>query len=186
VEKGAAAVPTLVVIAYADETSAATAGEQAQRLVRHLEIEPDAIAVARRDGHGLLHLTTNHRPVAGDVSWGIFWMLVFALLFDPPSPDRANGTDAGVDDLLEMIARSGVDEPFRARVRDRLIPGTSALFLALGAARPDRIVEVLGQYGGELLQTTMTADQVAALREAVHGDGTTPVSAGRDRAPGTG
>ena len=45
-------MPTLSVIAYRDETSAATAGEQVQRLVRHLRIEPDAIAVARRDGTG--------------------------------------------------------------------------------------------------------------------------------------
>ena len=180
-------MPTLVVIAYADETSAATAGEQAQRLVRHLEIETDAIAEARRDGHGQLHLTTNHRPVAGDVSWGIFWMLVFALLFDPPSP-REEETGSGMDALLEMIAGSGVDESFQVQVRDRLTPGTSALFLALGAARPDRIPEILGQYGGELLQTTVTADRFAALREAVHGGGTTAgaVSAGRDPAPGTG
>jgi len=196
-------MPTLVVIAYGDETSAATAGEQAQRLARHLEIGPDAIAVARRDGHGRFHLTTNHRPAAGEVSWGIVWMLVFALLFDRPSSDRRHETDAGIDagtgigggtdggtaPLLGMIAGSGVDEAFRVRVRDRLTPGTSALFLALGAARPDRAVEMLGQYGGELLQTTMTPAGLAALREALHGRpdrlaGT--VSAGRARAPGSG
>jgi uncharacterized membrane protein len=206
-------MPTLVVIAYGDETSAATAGEQAQRLARYLEIGSDAIAVARRDGHGRFHLTTNHRPAAGEVSWGIVWMLVFALLFDRPSPDRRHETDAGTDDgidagshpgtggrsddstddgtapLLGMIAGSGVDEAFRVRVRDRLTPGTSALFLALGVARPDRAVEMLGQYGGELLQTTMTPAGLAALREALHGRpdrlaGT--VSAGRVRAPGSG
>ena len=199
-------MPTLVVIAYGDETSAATAGEQAQRLARYLEIGPDAIAVARRDGHGRFHLTTNHRPAAGEVSWGIVWMLVFALLFDRPSPDRRHETDAGIDagtgtgggtdggtdgtaPLLGMIASSGVDEAFRVRVRDRLTAGTSALFLALGAARPDRAVEMLGQYGGELLQTTMTPAGLAALREALHGRpdrlaGT--VSAGRVRAPGSG
>lgn len=182
-------MPTLVVVAYRDETSAATAGEQAHRLVRHLEIEPDAVAVARRDGHGRFHLTTNHQPVAGDVSWGMVWMLVFALLFGPPSPGRRHDADVGIDPLLEMIAGSGVDEPFQARVRDRLGPGTSALFLALGTAGSDRVVEVLGQYGGELLQTTMTAAELAALRKALHGlpaTGPAAVIAGRDRAPGTG
>lgn len=115
-------------------------------------------------------------------------MLIFALVFDPASPDRQDRTDAGLDALLEMIAGSGVDEPFRARVRDRLTPRTSALFLALGAAGPDRVVEVLGQYGGELLHATMTAGGLAALRDALHGSRTTAgaVSAGRDRAPGTG
>jgi uncharacterized membrane protein len=59
-------MPTLVVLAYRDETSAATAGEQVQRLVRHLGIEPDAVAVVRRDRDGRFHLTTNHQPVAGE------------------------------------------------------------------------------------------------------------------------
>ena len=182
---------TLVVIAYADDTSAATAGEQAQRIARHLEIEPDAVAVARRDRHGRFHLTTNHRPVTGEVSWGIVWMLVFALLFDPPPPDRrhATGTGGGIDRLLEMITGSGVDEAFRVRVRDRLTPGTSALFLALGTGRSERVVEVLGPYGGELLQTTMTEAGLAALREALHdgpGGPAGAVSAGRARAPGSG
>ena len=202
-------MPTLVVIAYGDETSAATAGEQAQRLARYLEIGPDAIAVARRDGHGRFHLTTNHRPAAGEVSWGIVWMLVFTLLFDRPSPDRRHETDAGIDagshpgtggrsddsaddgtaPLLGMIAGSGVDEAFRVRVRDRLTPGTSALFLALGVAPPDRAVEMLGQYGGEPLQTTWTPAGLAALREALHGRRdrlADTVSAGRARAPGSG
>ena len=114
-------MPTLVVIAYRDETSAATAGEQVQRLVRHLRIEPDAIAVVRRDRDGRFHLTTNHHPVGGDVTWGMVWMLVFELLFDPPSPGRPD--DAGLDALLELVAGSGVDERFQAEVRDRLGPG---------------------------------------------------------------
>lgn len=182
-------MPTLVVVAYRDETSADTAGEQAQRLVRQLEVETDAIAVVRRDGHGRFHLTTNHHPVAGEVNWGIVWMLVFALLFDPPSPGRGDRAEAGIDALLGMIAGSGVDEPFQAEVRGRLVPGTSALFLALGATGPDRVVEVLGQFGGELLHTTMSAARLGALREALHGGpaiGPAAVSAGRGRAPGTG
>jgi uncharacterized membrane protein len=198
-------VRTLVVIAYRDETSAATAGEEAQRLVRHLGIEPDAIAVVRRDRTGRFHLTTSHHPVAGEMSWGMVWMLVFALLFAPPSSRRRHrsgpdadpdaglgaGLGAGLDPLLEMIARSGVDERFQTEVRDRLDPGTSALFLALGAVPPDRAAATLGRFGGEVLQTTMTSAQVGALHELLHGaPAVTPLnpslSAGRDPTRGTG
>lgn len=188
---------TLVVIAYRDETSAATAGEEAQRLVRHLGIEPDAIAVVRRDRTGRFHLTTSHHPVAGEMSWGMVWMLVFALVFAPPSSGRRHRSgpdadpDAGLDPLLEMIARSGVDERFQTEVRDRLDPGTSALFLALGAVPPDRAAATLGRFGGEVLQTAMTSAQAGALRELLHGaPAVTPpnpaLSAGRDPARGTG
>ena len=164
-------MPTLVVIAYRDETSAATAGEQAQRLVRHLgdRAGRGRRGPAGRDGR--FHLTTNHHPAAGEVSWGMVWMLVFALLFDRPSPGRGTrpAPAAASTALLELIAGSGVDERVPGRVRDRLDPGTSALFLALGTGQPDRVVEVLGPYGGEVLQTTMTAAGLAALREALHG-----------------
>ena len=184
-------MPTLVVIAYRDETSATTAGEEAQRLVRHLGIEPDAIAVVRRDGAGRFQLTTNHHPVTGDATWGRVWMLVFELLFAPPTttlPGRPH--DAGLDPLLEMVAGGGVDERFQADVRDRLDPGTSALFLALGTGPSHRLVEVLGHFGGEVLQTTMAAATLAALQEALYGGPAAvsepALSAGRDPARGTG
>ena len=181
-------MPNLVVIAYRDETSAATAGEEAHRLVRHLGIEPDAIAVVRRDRTGRFHLTTHHHPVAGDVTWGMAWMLVFALLFDPPTPGRPH--DHGLDALLAAIARSGVDDRFRTEVRDRLDPATSALFLALGTVPPERAGELLGQFGGEMLQTTLAARPLAALQELLHA-ATAPaaepaLSAGRGPARGTG
>jgi uncharacterized membrane protein len=183
-------MPTLVVLAYRDETSAATAGEHAQRLVRHLGIEPDAVAVVRRDRDGRFHLTTNHHPVAGDATWGMVWMLVFALLFAPPRPGRPY--DEGLGALLEMIGASGVDRRFQAEVRARLDPGTSALFLAVRTGPTDRVVEVLGHYGGEVLQTTMTAAQLAALQEVLHGGPAATsgpaaaLSAGRGRGRGTG
>jgi uncharacterized membrane protein len=180
-------MPTLAVIAYRDETSAATAGEQVQRLVRHLGIEPDAIAVVRRDRDGRFHLTTNHHPVAGDVTWAMVWMLVFALLFARPSPGRPD--DTGLDGLLELLVAGGLDERFQADVLDRLDPGTSALFLGLGAGPPDRVVDVLGDYGGEVLPATISAAGLAAVQEVLYGRaaGSEPaLSAGPDPARGTG
>ncbi|HEY7103751.1 MAG TPA: DUF1269 domain-containing protein [Mycobacteriales bacterium] len=178
-------MPTLVVLAYRDETSAAAAGEQVQRLVRHLRIEPDTVAVVRRDRDGRFHLTTNHQPVAGELSWGIGWMLVFALLFAPP-PDRQ--ADAGLDALLELVAAGGLDGRVQAEIRERLGPGTSALFLALdGEEQTDRLVDVLGPYGGQALRTTMSADRLAALQEALHGAAEAlALSGGRDPARGSG
>jgi uncharacterized membrane protein len=174
-------MPILLVIAYRDETSAAAAGEQVQRLVRYLRIEPDAVAVVRRGRDGRFHLATNHRPVAGELSWGLVWMLVFVLLLGRPAGAR-------LDPLLELVAGSGLDGRFGAEIRDRLDPGTSALFLALEDDQLDRVVDVLGPYGGEVLPTTVTAAQVAALRETLHGAGTAApaLSADRDPAPGSG
>lgn len=183
-EKGAAPLmPTLVVLTYRDETSAATAGEQVQRLVRHLRIEPEAVAVVRRDRDGRFHLTTNHRPAAGEGSPGLVWMLVSALLFAAP-PGRPAG--AGLDPVLELVTAGGLDGHFQDELRDRVGPGTSALFVLAGGGT-DRLVDVLGPYGGELLRTTMSTERLAALREALPAAAEAmALSGGRDRAPGTG
>ena len=183
-EKGAVPLmPTLVVLTYRDETSAATAGEQVQRLVRHLRIEPEAVAVVRRDRDGWFHLTTNHQPAAGEVSSGLVWMLVFALLFAVP-PARPAG--AGLDPVLELVTAGGLDRHFQDELRDRVGPGTSALFV-LAEGGTDRLVDVLAPYGGELLRTTMSAERLAALREALPAAAEAmALSGGRDRAPGSG
>jgi uncharacterized membrane protein len=179
-------MPTLVVIAYRDETSAATAGEQVQRLVRHLQVEPDAVAVVRLDRDGRVELTTHHRPVDDEASWGMVWMLVFALLFARAAPRDQD--DAGLGGMLELVAAGGVDERFRSAIDDRLGPGTSALFVAVEGEQADRVLDVLGPYGGEVLRTSLSADRLAALQQALHG--TAPsgpaVNAGRDPARGNG
>ena len=181
-------MPTLVVVAYPDETSAATAGEQVQRLVRHLRVEPDAVAVLRRDRDGRFHLTTNHRPVAGEPGWGMVWMLAFALLF-APRPDRPDQpAGAGLDGLLELVATGGIEQRFRTWIRDRLAPGTSALLLAVEGEQADRVAAVLGPYGGEVLPAAVTTRRPAALHEALHRAAVSALalSAGRDPARGTG
>ena len=183
-EKGAASLmPTLVVLTYRDETSATTAGEQVQRLVRHLRIEPEAVAVVRRARDGRFHLTTNHQLAVGELSSGLVWMLVFALLFAAP-PGRPAG--AGRDAVLELVTAGGLDRHFQDELRDRLGPGTSALFL-LAEGGTDRLVDVLGPYGGELLRITMSAERLAALREALPAAAEAmALSGGRGRAPGSG
>ncbi len=54
---------TLIAIGYPDETTATAAGDEAERLAKDLIIQPDAIAVIRRDVDGQYHVTTNHHAV---------------------------------------------------------------------------------------------------------------------------
>jgi uncharacterized membrane protein len=74
----------LIAIGYPDETTAAQASAEAQRLAQDLVIEPDAIATIVRDADGKYHVTTSHHPVGGGATWGMFWGLLFGLLFFVP------------------------------------------------------------------------------------------------------
>jgi uncharacterized membrane protein len=75
----------LIAIGYPDETTALKAEKEAQRLASELIIQPDAIAAIVRDKDGKFKVTTNHHPVGGGASYGMFWGLLFGLLFFVPS-----------------------------------------------------------------------------------------------------
>ena len=116
---------TLIAIGYPDETTATQASDEAERLAADLIIQPDAIAVIRRDTSGKYHVTTNHHAVAGGTTWGMFWGFLFGLLFFVPVLGMAVG--AGMGALMGKVEKTGIDKAFQQQVRDMVEPGTSAL-----------------------------------------------------------
>src|SRR5436309_8700182 len=127
---------TLIAIGYPDETTATQAGDVVEQLAKDLIIEPDAIAVIRRDREGKFHVTTNHHAVGGGASWGMFWGLLFGMLFFVPFFGMAIG--AGLGALMGKVTKSGIDKEFQDQVRDLVKPGMSALFLVVERATPDK------------------------------------------------
>src|SRR5262245_54183662 len=99
---------TLVAIGYPAETTAAAGAQEAERLAKDLIIQPDAIAVVRRDASGKFHTTTNHQSVLGGTSWGMFWGFLFGLLFFVPFFGMAVG--AGLGALMGKVEKSGIDK----------------------------------------------------------------------------
>ncbi len=158
---------TLIAIGYPDETTAAKASEEAQRLAKELILEPDAIADIRRDREGKFHVSTNHHPVAGGATWGMFWGVLFGLLFFVPVFGMAIG--AGLGALMGKVEKVGIDKQFQDQVRDMLQPGTSALFLVVEKATPDKAVEAMSKYGGTVLKSSLSKEDEAELQEALHG-----------------
>ncbi|GAA3205817.1 DUF1269 domain-containing protein [Actinocorallia longicatena] len=157
----------LVAIGYPDESTAALAEDEVQRLAADLIIQPDAVAVIVRDKKGKFHVTTNHHAVAGGASWGMFWGLLFGLLFFIPLFGMALG--AGLGALMGKIEKSGVDKAFQQQVRNMLEPGTSALFLVVEKITTDKAVKALSHFGGTVLKSSLSEDTERELQEALHG-----------------
>lgn len=160
---------TLVAIGYPDEKTATAAADEAERLAADLIIQPDTIAAIRRDAEGKFHVTTNHNPVGGGASYGMFWGLLFGVLLFVPVLGMAIG--AGLGALMGKVAKTGIDKDFQEQVRDLLKPGTSALFLVVEKVTPDKAVEALKPYGGKVLKSSLSKDAEAELQAALHGSG---------------
>ncbi|MGE0300533.1 DUF1269 domain-containing protein [Pseudonocardia sp.] len=90
---------------------------------------------------------------------GAFWGLLFGLLFLLPLA----GPEAGPATALACV---GLPDEVLRRIRDRVTPGTSALFLLSHDGVPDRVREVLEGMHAEVLVSTLDRDQEAALRRA--------------------
>jgi uncharacterized membrane protein len=157
----------LIAIGYDDETTAAAAAEEVNVLSRDLIIEPDAVAVIVRDKEGKYKVTTSHHPVGAGATWGMFWGLLFGVLFFVPVFGMAVG--AGLGALMGKVEKTGIDREFQQQVRDMVQPGTSALFLVVEKATPDKAVEGLSRFGGTVLKSSLSKDAEKELQDALHG-----------------
>jgi uncharacterized membrane protein len=158
---------TVSAIGYPDESTATEAADVVEQLTKDLIIQPDAIAVVRRDKAGKFHTTTNHHAVAGGTSWGMFWGFLFGLLFFVPILGMAVG--AGLGAVMGKLEKTGIDKRFQQQVRDMLQPGTSALFLIVEQVTPDKAVEALSKFGGTVLKSSLSEETESELQAALHG-----------------
>jgi uncharacterized membrane protein len=158
----------LIAIGYDDETTAARAEQEVQRLAADLILQPDAVAVIVCGPDGKYKVTTNHHMVGAGATWGMFWGMLFGVLFFVPVFGMAVG--AGLGALMGKVEKSGIDAEFQKQVRDMLKPGTSALFMVVEKVTPDKAVEALRQYGGTVLKSSLSKNAEQELQDALHGE----------------
>jgi uncharacterized membrane protein len=96
--------------------------------------------------------------------FGALWGFLFGLIFFVPLLGMAIG--AGMGALGGSLADVGIDDDFIRQVREKVTPGTSALFALTSGATEDRVIEELKQYEFEIISTNLPAEQEQRLREA--------------------
>jgi uncharacterized membrane protein len=158
---------TLVAVVFNDESTAfemrgALAKMQKQYL---LEME-DAVVVTRDEkGKAKLHQAVSLTG-AGAVG-GAFWGMLIGLLFLNPFLGAVVGAGAGA--LSGKFKDLGLDDKMMKDVGQSLTPGTSALFVLLRKATPDKVLEGLKQFTGKgrVFQSSLNKDDEKALREVL-------------------
>jgi len=158
---------TLVAIAYPDQTTADDARRTVQTLEAELIIQADQVAAISRDTSGKYHVTTTHGGATsgGGAVWGGVWGFLFGLIFFVPFAGLALG--AGMGALFGHFGKNAIDKAFQEQVRDAVKPGTSALFMIIEKATPDKAIAALKQYGGTVIRTSLSDEDTAKLQEAL-------------------
>jgi len=94
---------------------------------------------------------------------GAFWGLLFGLIFFIPILGLAIGAATGA--IAGSMTNVGIDKDFIESVRSRITPGTSALFVMTSDAVMDRVIPEFEDERPELIQTNLSAEEEANLRE---------------------
>jgi uncharacterized membrane protein len=95
---------------------------------------------------------------------GAFWGLLFGLIFFVPFLGMAVGAAAGA--LGGAFTDVGIDDDFINAVRDKVTPGTSALFVLSSDAVLDKVKAAFVGTQAELLHTNLSGEEEAKLRVA--------------------
>jgi uncharacterized membrane protein len=158
---------TLVAIGYPDQATAEQAMQTVNELEAELIIQADQVAAISRDVEGKYHVHTAHggASAGGGAWWGGFWGLLFGLLFFIPFAGLAIG--AGMGALFGHFGKQGIDKAFQQQVRDYVKPGTSALFMVIEKATPDKATAALSQYGGTVIKTSLSEEDTKRLQDAI-------------------
>ncbi len=158
---------TLVAIDYPDQGTDEQARQTVQQLESELIIQADQVAAISRDLEGKYHVHTTHggASAGGGAIWGGFWGMLFGLLFFIPFAGLAIG--AGMGALFGHLSEKGIDKAFQQQVREYLKPGTSALFMVIEQATPDKAIAALQQYGGTVIRTSLSDEDTRRLQDAL-------------------
>jgi uncharacterized membrane protein len=91
--------------------------------------------------------------------------MLIGLLFFVPFLGLAIG--AGLGALSGKLSDYGIDDKFAKQIAATLQPNTSAIFMLVRRATPDKVIPELSQYGGTILQTSLPRETEEKLQAAL-------------------
>ena len=153
----------LIVFAFDSEDGALKARDALINMQKlHLvELEDAAVLVRQHDGKVKIKQVTS--LVGAGALGGAFWGMLIGLLFFVPWLGLAVGAVTGA--VAGGLSDIGVDDNFIKEVGETIEPGHSALFILWRKVTPDKVMDELKRYNPKVLQTSLTEEQEAAMRE---------------------
>jgi uncharacterized membrane protein len=154
----------LVAIAYDDLGQAQKVMGTVGGLVKeHSLTLEDAVIVEHRE-NGKMKL---HQPSLAGVgaASGALWGGLIGLIFFMPLVGMAIGGAAGA--AGGAMSDYGIDDKFMNELGEKLPQGGAAVFVLVKEATADKVVPEIAQYGGHVIQSSLSTEQETALQEAL-------------------
>ena len=153
----------LVVIGFDDESTAFEMRAELAKLQKEYLIEMEDVVVVTKDENEKVQLHQAMNLTAAGAVGGSFWGLLIGMIFLNPLVGAAVGAGAGA--ISGKLTDTGVADKFMKNLAGTLRPGTSALFVLVRKATPDKVLEKLAHFKGRVIQTSLTKDREEELRK---------------------
>jgi uncharacterized membrane protein len=153
----------LFVMAFKDETGAEQMRDKLIQLQKTqlITLEDAAVVVRKQDGKVKVKQAVS--LVGSGALGGAFWGMLIGIIFWMPWLGLAVGALSGA--LSGKFTDIGIDDNFIKEVGNTIEPGHSALFLLVRQATTDKVVEELKDFDFTLLQTSLSAEDEAKLKD---------------------
>ncbi len=144
-------------MARADDAVREIEAMQSEHLIR---LADWARVIRRQDGKVDIRQGTSTTG-AGAVG-GTLWGMLFGLIFLMPLAGAAIGAASGA--LMGALTDVGIDDKLIKGLGSQIQPGTSALFLYVVDATPDKVVDRMRQFEPEILRSSLSNDAEERLK----------------------
>lgn len=159
----------LIVFACKDDATAYEMRSALAKLQKNYLIEIEDVVVVHKDSNGKVKLDQAVNLTTQGAVGGGFWGMLVGMLFLNPLLGAAVGAGAGA--ISASLTDIGINDSFMKELGETLTPESSALFVLLRKATPDKLLDAMGDFSGrvKVLQSSLTKDQEEDLRAVVEG-----------------
>ncbi|MFZ2088120.1 MAG: DUF1269 domain-containing protein [Desulfobaccales bacterium] len=156
---------TLVVVEYDSFLKAEEVRLQFLKMQKEYLVDLEDAVIATKDKNGKVKLHQIHSTVKAGAITGGFWGALVGLIFLNPLLGMAVGAAGGA--AGGALSDVGIKDQFMKDLAADLKPDSSALFVLVRKANPDRVLEELQGTGGKILKTSLSHEDETKLQAAL-------------------
>lgn len=157
----------LIAVSYPDVGRAAEVFEGLARLQTEHVLEAEDMLYVTKSREGKVHLHQALSTTGIGAATGALWGGLVGMLFLVPVVGLVVGAATGA--LTGKLSDYGIEDRFVKELAATMPPNSSAVFVLVRKATPDKLMAEMAKYGGTILRTSLSHDAEAKLQAALTG-----------------
>ena len=158
-------------------------GKAARRLLENIEkvdavdgnveIIDAAIVDRSKRGRIVVHQTRDKGALKGGAKGAGIGVVVGAIVLGPAGAVLGGAAGGILNGVRNRLHDVGIDDKFMRELGTSLPEGGAALFVLVRQVTPDKVIPRISEYGGKIIQSSLSTESEQRLQEALSATGAT-------------